>query len=799
MQRDPHEIYLDCNATTPVLPEARRAALEVMEDQFGNPSSVHLSGLRARSILENTRKLAAQFLRAQPEQIIFTSGATEGIQVAVFSALQEGLKRYQAGDRKRTLILYGATEHKAVPEAIKHWNQLLGNPFRVEALPVDSHGRIKLDVLASKVGEALLVCTMAANNETGAIQDLEAIEAVLRKASLGAVPSDQGPLWLVDCVQGLGKLPLDFSKFSIDYAPFSGHKLYAMKGVGFLVISKEAPLTPMTVGGGQERGLRSGTENLPGVASLGAVFDLLLRRDSSITPFRSTEELKEFRGVLSSALREVFPAVEFALAEEEALPTTLNFAVPGLSSRDLMDLFDAAGIRVSAGSACSSGKTTTSPVLDAMGFPEWRSAGAIRLSWGLATAKNDIIRAADALKRAGRALGQSCLLISSDDFQEPSTPFDGVMQLRHAGANTWIWADAREKVCVVIDPVTELSDRVQQFVQCQGMKVLAVLDTHSHADHDSCRPLLAQALAISADTTSPLGWPLRSSRLFEVEGLAKNPCAALLLRESNSECEALVALSTPGHTSDSFNYFWVISPSKADLQKGRFQVRISFCGDLVLAGGLGRTDFAMSNPLDCLQSLAKLDQLFSEKTLLCPAHDYENTFATTWGAEKTTTSSLLGSALQAIARGNTSDIDGWLEAKKQKDRQIRGGGEPGTGILCGLVQAVDTSEKTRLIATGTLSVFLSSYPQARVIDVREPHEFVLTQDWLSHGLIQKPENVPLSRFVQFCAEVLAQQSNAEAPLVFLCRSGNRSLQAVRALHRLGVQGLYSVEGGVALN
>ena len=796
MQRDPLEIYLDCNATTPVLPQARAAALSVMEEQFGNPSSVHLSGLRARSILEGTRAAAGRILGAKPERIIFTSGATEGIQVAVFSAIQEGLKRFRAGDSSRFRILYGATEHKAVPEAIRHWNEVLGAPFQVESVAVDSRGRLDLQELKAKLPETLLLCTMAVNNETGAFQDLKAIESILREPPLGHIKTESPLLWLVDCVQALGKLHLDFSKLSVDYAPFSGHKLYAMKGVGFLYVREGAPITPMTVGGGQERGLRSGTENLPGVASLGAVFELLEKSNLDGGPFRSDAELRDYSAILENALREVFPAIEFALPAEAAIPTTLNFAVPGLASRDLMDLFDAAGIRVSAGSACSSGKAASSHVLDAMGFPEWRSTGAIRLSWGLATTREEIERAAVALKRAGRALGQSCLLVSSADFTEPSAPFDGILQLRHAGANTWVIANAQERVCVVIDPVAELSDRIQQFVSCQGMRVLAVLDTHSHADHESCRPLLAQALGLDPLSNQDLGWNLASALMVR-NPTGKGDFPGLILSREKSQVFALLMLSTPGHTSDSVSYLWVRAQSESELLQGAFEVRALFCGDLVLAGGLGRTDFVSSNARDAYQSLRFLNEILTDQSVLCPAHDYENTFATTWGAEKQSASSLLVTVLKGP--GEEAQILDFISLKRDVDRQISGGGAPGTGVLCGLVQAVDPTEKTRLIRPGTLQEFLAAHPGARVIDVREAHEFAVTQGWGLHGLKEAPENVPLSRFVNFCAELLPHRNTSDGALVFLCRSGNRSLQAVRSLHRLGIRGLWSVEGGVALN
>lgn len=257
--------YFDCNATTPTLPEAAKAALMAMQSLYGNPSSAHLTGLQAKAILEGARKSAGKVVGADSEQIIFTSGATEAIQTAVFSVLQSARER---GLGAGTKLLYGATEHKAVPQALYHWVRAVGLPYEVVELPVDSQGVIDIAALKRELPGAALVCTMAVNNETGVIQDLAAIEKALLESGSDAY-------WLVDCVQALGKVPLALDRSRIDYAPFSGHKLYAPKGIGFLYVSKRAPLVPLIVGGGQERGLRSGTENLPGVAAFGAVLEML--------------------------------------------------------------------------------------------------------------------------------------------------------------------------------------------------------------------------------------------------------------------------------------------------------------------------------------------------------------------------------------------------------------------------------------------------------------------------------------------------------------------------------------------
>lgn len=226
------EIYLDANATTPVLPAARAAALAAMSEDFGNPSSVHSTGLKARAMMDAVRERARRVLNAPDGRMLFMSGATEGIQTAVLSALT-ALRGRLGVD----YLLYGATEHKAVPEALKHWNALLGLQLQVLAIPVDAQGRHDLDWLREHAPRAGLVCTMAANNETGVVSDLDGISAVLNAC-------ETRPFWMVDGVQALGKLPLQLRERGIDYAPFSGHKLYAPKGIGMLYVREGAPFTP---------------------------------------------------------------------------------------------------------------------------------------------------------------------------------------------------------------------------------------------------------------------------------------------------------------------------------------------------------------------------------------------------------------------------------------------------------------------------------------------------------------------------------------------------------------------------
>lgn len=382
------DIYLDANATTPVLPQARQAALAVMEAEFGNPSSTHSTGLRAKALVDRVRAQARALLGAPSGELIFTSGATEGIQTAVLSALQ-ALRNWPSAEPP--LLLYGATEHKAVPEALRHWQRLLQVPGEIRAIPVDTQGQHDLAWLRAHAPRAGLVCTMAANNETGVISDLDGIEQAL---------SGSPALWLVDGVQALGKLDLRLHSRRIDYAPFSGHKLYAPKGIGLLYVREGSPYEPLIAGGGQEAARRSGTENMIGIAALGAVLEALETQSG----FQTLARLHRFRARVLEALQTAFPGLVLNAPLACSLPTTLNFSVPGLSSKLLLDLADAADVRVSAGSACSAAKAQPSFVLQAMGLPAWQCESAVRLSFGPCADEAFIEQACARILQCGEAL-----------------------------------------------------------------------------------------------------------------------------------------------------------------------------------------------------------------------------------------------------------------------------------------------------------------------------------------------------------------------------------------------------------
>jgi cysteine desulfurase len=423
----PNTLYLDSNATTHVLPAAIDAATRAMREQFGNPSSSHSDGIVAKALLDQTRATAANVIGAGDGHVVFTSGATEGIQTAVLSALRAiGPRQAVRGQ----LLVYGSTEHKAVPQALAHWNDVLALGLELRILPVDSRGQHNLQLLAEWLPETALLCTMAANNETGVVTNLAAIKRLLMQTESKA-------LWLVDCVQALGKVELDLQHSRIDYAPFSGHKLYAPKGIGMLYVRRGAPFTPLMAGGGQEGGMRSGTENMPGIAALGAMLDALHQGDT----FDSHATLRGYRNQMEHSLRRAFPAIVFNAPLDHSLPTTLNFSVPGVSSKVMVDVFDAAGLRVSAGSACSAANAAPSYVLEAMGLPAWRTTSAVRLSIGALANAQLVDAACVAIARCGQVL----MAMHGDEVSEASgsdmAMVDASISVVDADAMTLKWSE----------------------------------------------------------------------------------------------------------------------------------------------------------------------------------------------------------------------------------------------------------------------------------------------------------------------------------------------------------------------
>lgn len=771
------DIYLDANATTPVLEPAREAALAVMAQTFGNPSSIHGAGLKVRALMDEVRATARRVLDAPTGRLLFTSGATEGIQTAVLSALmhlrqQRHPQTLPSPDQVRSplpwRVLYGATEHKAVPEALAHWNSVLGLGLDIQAIPVGRDGRHDLDWLRDHLDGTGLVCTMAANNETGVISDLDGISALLR---------DRDLLWLVDGVQGLGKLPLHLIRRRIDYAPFSGHKLYAPKGIGMLYVRDGAPFTPLLAGGGQESASRSGTENTAGIAALGAVLKALEGGGT----FASPQDLLGHRDRLVQALRDAFPGVIFNAPFDTSLPTTLNLSVPGLAARTLLDLFDAAGIRASGGSACGAAKAQPSYVLQAMGLPETQTASAVRLSFGPADAPGMLDEACRRLRACGQALQSACRpreSRASRDAELPPLPRERITRWVVDGACCYAVWDAASGHCVIIDPLPELTPTLQQWLDCRQARVAAVLDTHGHGDHASSAPELREVLGprmLPEDALDELGWPQQADEI-----------ALGALR--------LTRLAVPGHTADSTAY----------LLEDPTGLCAAFVGDTLMPGALGRSDFPVSAPLVYADSLQLLQNVIGRDTLLLPGHDYDNRFATTLAIECNDQPLLDGVLTGRLAAPDFAKSKAELERDLPPTayqtiacgaRVAPGGAADSVDISQDVVASALASRASTEAASGPLA---NAAARPILIDVREAYEQQmgpLSARW-PVAAEADVHVVPLSLLLN---QLSAWRSlPKETPLVFCCRSGNRSAQAARALRRLGHSQAYSLAGGLAL-
>lgn len=772
MNRQSRDVYLDANATTPVFPKAAQAVLSTMEEFFGNPSSNHSAGLKARRILEQARNSALEVLGAEEGQIVFTSGATEAIQTAVFSALRALSKKESQG---RPLCLYGATEHKAVPEAIHHWQKHLNLDLEIKVIPVDSSGLLDLEFLEKHAPQADLVCTMAVNNETGTIQDLAAIEKIVKKDNSKA-------LWLVDAVQAVGKLTLDLKNTSIDYASVSGHKLYAPKGIGLLYARSGSPFSALMTGGGQENGARGGTENLPGVAAIATVFDTILKKQ-----FQDNEAMTSFRTLLINALKEAFPEIVFNTDFACSVPTTINFAIPGLTSKEILDLFDAADIRVSAGSACSS-SAKSSFVLDAMGLPKWRSEGAIRLSFGPLNTHFDIAKACARITEAGEALTKSCLLSKTRPSEESKPEIlDGLVQLKQGSMCSWVLLDAASETALIIDPFEELCGKIENLISCLNYQVIAVLDTHLHVDHDSPRKQLIVALsdylAPGADSEDPLGWPETSQELTVGNG---EVVSALKIGQ-----ETLARVALPGHTVVGSAYLFG-NPKNDTMEPS--DVRFAFTGDTILIGGIGRTDFNSSSMASLYNSIRKLPSLLGPASVICPTHDYHNGFATTLLNEMRSNCFLSRILDPAVPM----TLDEFAKEKPNLDEGIDD--ENNCELVCGNISKTTNYDPSCDINPSKRDEFLTEHPTALIIDVREPHEFELVHDWSPLGLQSPPINVPLTRFTEYLQQLLARHQNpSEQQIICLCRSGTRSQLAVEALRYCGFKNSWTFSGGLALS
>ncbi|MEO8199211.1 MAG: cysteine desulfurase family protein [Gemmatimonadota bacterium] len=368
-------VYLDHAATTPVRPEVLEAMLPFLtETAFGNPSSAHRYGRAARAGIEQAKRQVATAIGAEPNQVVFTSGGTEADNLAIIGAA------LAARDQGRPMrVAVSATEHKAILAAAHAVTHLGGEE---EILPVDRNGVLDLEGLDRALGKSpAVVSVMWANNETGTIQPIASIAARCR---------DAGACFHTDAVQAFGKIPISVTNLPCTLITLSGHKIGAPKGIGALIVRDRKAVEAIIHGGGQQFGIRPGTENVAGAVALGRAAELAVADLET-----HSQRLRSMRDDLGARLCGMFPDIVVMSAGTTRAPHILSLAVPGADSEALLMHFDLSGIAISGGSACSTGALEPSHVLAAMGIPRELALGAIRFSLGHETTHADIDRAVE--------------------------------------------------------------------------------------------------------------------------------------------------------------------------------------------------------------------------------------------------------------------------------------------------------------------------------------------------------------------------------------------------------------------
>lgn len=372
-------IYLDYNATTPLLPEVVDAMLPYLREHFGNPSSSHVYGRRAQEAVEKAREQVAEFIGCWPEEVVFTSGGTEANNLAILGAAQ-------AAAEGRRHIVTSSVEHPAVEKPVA---RLERQGWRVTRLEVDETGYVDLGHAAESIDdETALVTVMHANNEVGTIQPID---------DLAEFAHAHGALFHTDAAQSLGKIWLGVEDLGLDLMTIAGHKLYAPKGVGALFVRDMTELEPVLLGAEHERGLRPGTENVASIVGLGKACELASQSIQEVP-----DELRRLRDALWARLAGAVQGIAVNGDLDNCLPNTLNVRFPRVTGQELLAAAD--GVAASTGSACHEGEVSISRVLEAMGVPADEAVGSVRLSLGRQTTDDEVARTATVLIEAWRSL-----------------------------------------------------------------------------------------------------------------------------------------------------------------------------------------------------------------------------------------------------------------------------------------------------------------------------------------------------------------------------------------------------------
>jgi len=377
------KIYLDYNATTPVDPRVFEAMIPYLTEEYGNPSSIHSFGSRGKAALDDSREQVAELLGARPKEIVFTGSGSEGNNFAIKS-LAFGLRE------KGNHLITTQVEHASVLETFRF---LESQGFAVRYLGVDKHGLIDLDELRESMStDTILVSVMFANNETGVIMPIKEIAEVVK---------ERGVVLHIDAVQAVGKLDMNLKNLPVDLLSLSSHKLYGPKGVGALFVRSGVNLSPLIHGGGQEKGRRSGTENVAGIVGLGKACEIM--KEDAGYKMQDTR-IKGLGDELYAGVMERISGVSLNGHPEKRLSNTLNLSFEGAEGDSLVMNLDLEGIAVSTGSACSEGNVEPSHVLLAMGLNREQAVSSLRFSLGRFTEKEDIDRVIDVLPKVVRRI-----------------------------------------------------------------------------------------------------------------------------------------------------------------------------------------------------------------------------------------------------------------------------------------------------------------------------------------------------------------------------------------------------------
>ena len=364
-------IYLDYNATSPVLPEVKEAMIPYFCEKYGNPSSLHRLGRDAKRAVEEARESVAKLLGAEPSEIIFTSGGSESDNLAIKGYVES------LSEKKNIHIITSAVEHHAVINTMGH---LEDKGLDVSYVGVDEKGRLDIGELTEEITEdTKIVSIMYANNETGTIFDIPKIVEAVRKNGGNQI------VFHTDAVQAAGKIPLDVKKQDIDMLSISGHKIGAPKGIGALYIRKGFMPRPQIHGGHHESNLRAGTENVPGIIGLGAAARVAMDHMA-----QNAEKLKNLRDKLEDGIIKTVDHVYINGDKDNRLPNTSNMSFEYIEGEGLLLNLDMEGIFVSSGSACTSNDFTISHVLSAMDVDKMLGQGSVRFSLGDQTQEDDI-------------------------------------------------------------------------------------------------------------------------------------------------------------------------------------------------------------------------------------------------------------------------------------------------------------------------------------------------------------------------------------------------------------------------